>query len=159
MKTLGKVLGAVVVLLILALLVFRVTGLNPHERIPGLWLSGDVVTAPVADWSFATNVQTVKVQTNSPFLLPHSVTTWCIVYNNQLYLATSGAAVRSWPRNVARDPHVRLKINNQLYDRTLTVVTDPAETEAVLETRAKKYAQKYPPPAGVNFTVYHVTPA
>ncbi len=157
MKIVWKILGAVIVCLVLALLVLRFTGLDPHERIPGLWLKGDLVTAPVPDWSFATNVRTVKVQTNSQFLLPHSVTTWCIVNNGQLYLATSGATVRSWSRNVARDPHVRLKIGNQLYDRTLVVVTDPAERETVLQVRAKKYSQKYPPPAGVNFTVYHVT--
>src|SRR5438105_12812147 len=88
----------------------------------------------------------------------HSVTTWCIAYNGQLYLATSGAAVRQWPRNVARDPHVRLKIGDQLYDRTLLVVTDPAEREAVLQVRAKKYSQKYPP-VGQTFTVYHVMPS
>jgi hypothetical protein len=99
------------------------------------------------------SIQTVKVQTNTWYLIPHSVTTWCIAYNGQLYLATSGAAVRQWPRNVARDPHMRLKVGDKLYDRTLSVVTDPAETEAVLQVRAKKYSQKYPP-VGQTFTVY-----
>ena len=81
-----------------------------------------------------------------------------VAYNGQLYVATSGAAVREWPRNVARDPHVRLKVGNDLYDRTLTVVTDPAEREGVLQARAKKYAQKYPP-EGQTFAVYHVMPS
>ena len=158
MKTLWKIVGGILVCLVLALLVLRVTGLDPNERRPGLWLSGDVVTTPVADWSFTDKIQTDKLQTRSWYLLPHSVTTWCIAYNGQLYLATSGATVRQWPLNVARDPHVRLKIAGQLYDRTLVVVTDPAEREAVLQLRAKKYSQKYPPPAGVTFTVYHVMP-
>ena len=95
--TLLKVLGVVVVCLVLVLLVLHFTGLDPHERIPGLWLKGELVTTPVADWSFAEKQQTVKVQTNTWYLLPHSVTTWCIAYNGQLYLATSGAAVRQWP--------------------------------------------------------------
>ena len=32
-----------------------------------------------------------------------------------------------------------LKIGNQLFDRTLSLVTDPAEKAAVLQARAKKY--------------------
>ena len=164
MKTLWKIVGGILVCLVLVLLVLRVTGLNPHGdtpgrgSYPGLWLNGNLVTTPVADWSFTDKVQTVKVQTNTWYLIPHSVTIWCIAYNGQLYLATSGAAVRQWPRNVARDPHVRLKIGDQLYDRTLLVVTDPDERAGVLQVRAKKYSQKYPPPAGVTFTVYHVMP-
>jgi hypothetical protein len=158
MKMLWKIVGGILVCLVLVLLVLRVTGLDPHGGIPGLWLKGDLVTTPVADWSYTDKYQTDMLQTNTWYLLPHSVTTWCIAYNGQLYLATSGAAVRQWPRNLARDPHARLKIGNQLFDRTLLVVTDPAEREAVLQVRAKKYSQKYPPPAGVTFTVYHVMP-
>jgi len=157
MKTLWKILGAVVVCVVFALLVLRLTGLDPHERIPGLWLTGNVSAAPATDWSFTDKIVTVKVQTSTPYLLPHSVTTWCIAYKGQLYLATSGADVRSWPRNVARDPHVRLKVGDQLFDATLVVVTDPADREGVLQVRAKKYAQKYPP-VGQTFTVYHVMP-
>jgi hypothetical protein len=52
---------------------------------------------------------------------------------------------------------VRLKLGNDLYDRTLSVVTDPAERDGVLQARAKKYSQKYPP-VGQTFTVYHVMP-
>ena len=150
-----KVLGVVMVCLVLALLVLRVIGLDPHERRPGLWLKGNVVTSPVTDWSSTDRYQTVKVQTRSSYLLPHSVTTFCIAYNGQLYLATTRPETRQWSRNVARDPHVRLKIGDQLFDRSLLVVTDPAEREAVLQARAKKYSQKYPPP-GPPFTVYHV---
>jgi hypothetical protein len=163
MKTLLRIVGIVVVCMVLLLVVLRVTGLNPHGdtpgpgSYPGLWLNGTLVTTPVADWSFTDSIQTVKVQTNTWYLIPHSVTTWCIAYNGQLYLATSGAATREWPRNVARDPHVRLRIDGKLYDRTLMVVTDPAEREAVLQVRAKKYLQKYPP-VGQTFTVYRVMP-
>lgn len=163
MKTLLRIIGIVAICVVVLLVVLRVTGLNPYgdtpgQSYPGLWLTGDLVTTPVADWSFTDNIKTVKVQTNSWYFIPHSVTTWCIAYNGQLYLATSGAATREWPRNVARDPHVRLKVDGKLYDRTLMVVTDPAEREGVLQVRAKKYSQKYPP-VGQTFTVYHVMPS
>jgi hypothetical protein len=57
---------------------------------------------------------------------------------------------------VARDPHVRLKIGNQLYDRTLSVVTDPAEKAAVLQAKAKKYPQMRVSPKNT-VVVFHVT--
>jgi hypothetical protein len=168
MKTLWKIVGGILICLVLALLVLRVTGFEPRGcstagiswtcTVPGLWLRGNLVTTPVADWSYTDQYQSIKLQTRTWYLLPHSVTIWCIAYDGQLYVATSKAQVRQWPRNVARDPHVRLKIGNQLFDRVLVVVTDPVERAAVLQVRAKKYSQKYPPPAGVTFTVYHVMP-
>ena len=38
-----------------------------------------------------------------------------------------------------RDPHVRIKIGDKLYDRTLVLVTDPGEKDAVIQVREKKY--------------------
>ena len=56
---------------------------------------------------------------------------------------------------ITRDPHLRLKLGNDLYDCTLSVVTESSEREGVLQARAKKYAQRYSPP-GQGFTVYHL---
>ena len=50
-----------------------------------------------------------------------------------------------------RDPHVRLKIGDQLYDRTLFVVTDPDERTGELAARVKKYPSlKIAPNSTVN---------
>ena len=54
-----------------------------------------------------------------------------------------------------RDPHVRIKIGDKLYDRTLVLVTDPAEKEAVLQVRAKKHPQ-LKVPANATIHVFHV---
>ena len=48
---------------------------------------------------------------------------------------------KSWVSNVMRDPHVRLKFGNNLYDCTLSHVTDPAERAVVLGQRAKQNPQ------------------
>lgn len=157
MKTAGKALGVVVLVLLLTLVVLRVTGLNPHERIPGLWLTGTLVTAPVTDWSYTDKIEAGAVQTRTWYLLPHSVTTWFTAYNGQLYLDTYHTT-EQWPRDVARDPRVRLKIGGQLLDRILVLVTDPAEREGMIQVRAKKYKLPQPVPAGVTMTVYRVTP-
>ena len=157
MKTLVKIVGAILVCLALVLVVLRFTGLDPRDRIPGLWLTGELVTTPVTDWSFTDQVATIKLQTQSRFLLPHSVTINCLSLNGQLYVSSvyPAGSPRSWNDNVLRDPHVRIKIGNRVYDRTLVLLTDPAEIAAVLQVRAKKYPQlKIPPNATIH--VFHV---
>ncbi|MGD0907610.1 MAG: hypothetical protein ABSA96_08510 [Candidatus Acidiferrales bacterium] len=138
MKLAGKIVGAILICSILLLLALRITGLDPKERRPGLWLTGTVVTTPVTDWSFATQFETDRVQTRTWYLIPHSVTTGFRVYKGQLYLTSRFAKGvpfpqgKSWDSNVMRDPHVRLKFGDRLYDCVLTHVTDPAEKAAVL---------------------------
>jgi hypothetical protein len=156
MKMLLKIVGGVIVCLALALVVLRITGLNPHDRIPGLWLTGDLVTTPVTDWSFLDAVPNIKLQTQTRFLLPHSVTINCLSYMGQFYVTSTHPAgsPRSWDQNVMRDPHVRIKIGDKLYDRTLVPVTDPPEKDAVLQARVKKYKLKVP--ANTETDVFHV---
>ena len=161
MKTVLKIAGATVICLVLLLVVVSITGFEPRQRTPGLWLKGNLVTTPVSDWSFTDQVSTVEVQTRTWYLLPHSVTTYCVVYQGQLYLDSfypPGVEYphgRSWNENVARNPHVRLKIGNNLYDVTLSHVTDPAEKTALRELKAKKYPQlKIPPDPQVQ--LFHV---
>jgi hypothetical protein len=162
MKTLLKIVGGIVVLLILVLVVLSITGFEPKARRPGLWIKGDLVTTPVSDWSYTNKIRTIEVQTNTWYLVPHSVTTFCIFYNGQLYLASivppGGAKYpggRIWDQMVARDPHVRLKIGNQLFDRTLQYVTDPVEHDGVIDAQTKKYPD-YKVAAGSTFNVFHV---
>jgi F420H(2)-dependent quinone reductase len=157
MKSLLKVAGGILVFLALLLVVLRITGLNPHDRIPGLWLTGDLVTTPVTDWSFTDQVPTIKLQTQSQFLLPHSVTINCVAYNGQLYVTSTYPAgpPRSWVANVMRDPHVRVKIEDKLYDRTAVTVTDPQEIAGVLQAKTKKYPQ-LKTPANATVHVFHI---
>ena len=157
MRTLLKTVGVIFVCLILLLVVLSVTGFGPHDRTPGLWLKGNVVTTTVTDWSFTENIPVVQIQTQSWYLLPHSVNINCLNYNGQLYLVSvfPAGTRHGWNENVIRDPHVRLKIGDQIYDRTVSLVADPAEQEGVLEARHKKYPQlKIPPNATIH--VFHV---
>jgi hypothetical protein len=123
LKTLLKVLGILVVCLVLLLVVLSTTGFGPHGNTPGLWLKGDLVTTPVADWSFTDKIETVNVQTRTWYLIPHSVTTYCVAYNGQLYLTSVYRAGltyphgRSWNEDVARDPRVRIKIGKIVRSR------------------------------------------
>jgi hypothetical protein len=44
-----------------------------------------LVTTPVTDCSSTDKVESVNVQTRTWYLLPHSVTTYRVAYNGQLY--------------------------------------------------------------------------
>src|SRR5580704_17038681 len=172
MKTAAKIGVGILVCLVLALVVVRISGFNPIGDIPGpgnypgLWLSGKVVTTPVTDWSFVSQYQTDKLQTRTRYMVPHSVTTSFIVHDGQLYLTSMFAAGvpfpqgKSWVRNVMRDPHVRLKFGNNLYDCTLSHVTDPDERAVVLGPRAKQNPQLLASNAsnGPVLHLFHVLP-
>jgi hypothetical protein len=163
MKTVGKIIGGILILLILALIVLRITGLDPKGRRAGLWLSGTVNKTPVTDWSFTDTVDTIKIQTNTWFLLPHSVTIGCASNSGTLYLSSLAAkgadpypGGKLWNRDVARDPHVRLKVGGQLYDVTLVYVTDQGEFNAAFQAMKRKYPHFNVPPGG-SLNIFRVT--
>ena len=162
MKTLLKVVGVILGCLVVLLVVARITGLEPTAAgRPGLWLKGELITTPVSDWSFTDKVQNIQIQTNTWYLLPHSVTIDCVSYRGRLYLFSFYAAGltyphgRSWNEDVARDPHVRIRIGDQLYDRTLSRVTDETLRQTVLAAKRKKYPQQKIPPTST-VILFHV---
>jgi hypothetical protein len=158
MKALKMSIVLIVVVLALTLLTLRVTGLEPeyldldqlraHHMIarPGLWLKGDVVTTPITDWSFVNDVphpgrsiNTVLVETRTPYFIPHSVRTMPFVRNGVLYIRSHQDRMdvqfphdKSWTSNVARDPRVRIKIGDKLYEATMVLVADRAQAIALL---------------------------
>jgi len=166
MKKPLKIVGSTIIVLGAVLLLLSITGFEPKGcpptdrsfscKVPGLWIKGKPVTTPVADWSFTEKISEIKIQTQTPFLLPHSVTIWCAVYNGNLYVTSYRG--RLWVEDIVRDPSVRLKIGDQVFDRTLSIVDDPAEKAAVLQAKGKKYPQWKVPSVSVA-TVFRVNPA
>ncbi|HEV8531136.1 MAG TPA: hypothetical protein VGT00_06965 [Methylomirabilota bacterium] len=148
MRKLVIVVGAIVAVLLVALIVLRVVGLDPKDRRAGLWLTGEVVATPVTDWSFTDKYGNIYVQTKTWYLVPHSVTTGCTAKDGTLYLTSvyrpgqQFPRDKAWNRNITRDPRVRLKIGDKLYDQKLALVMDETEKDAVLEAKAKKYPQQ-----------------
>ena len=162
MKRFFVIGGSLVVIgVVVALLALCIVGLDPRERRPGLWLTGERVATPVTDWSFTDKHPTIYIQTRSGYLLPHSVTITCVAHDGQLYLTSvfrEGSPFpqgKLWTSNVMRDPHVRLKIGDQVFDETLSLVTDPAERTAVLESKAKKYPGQRVPKTSTVY-LFHV---
>jgi len=133
----SKIFGRLVWIVPLALGV--ACSVEPSDQRPGLWLSGEVAQQPVSDWSFASDVKEIFIETATPYLIPHSVTIWCATLDGQLYVGAWAADTKRWVANVARDPNVRLEIGDTIYAQKLERVTD-AETIARLD---REYARKY----------------
>jgi hypothetical protein len=145
LKSIAWIVGGLVIVLVLFLVWARIFGFDPgppgHETL-GLWMSGELVTTPVTDWSFAKNIPSTDtgVQVHSRFLpfISHSHRTGRWHYKDRLYYGTlypGGVPYgvgRIWNQDVAVDPRVRIKIHDKLYDVKFTPVTDPAERELIL---------------------------
>ncbi len=71
--------------------------------------------------------------------IPHSVTVWCVIVGNELYVSADDADKKSWVANVARNPNVRLKIGDKVYEQKLVPITDTATIAAIDSGFARKY--------------------
>ena len=146
-------IGAIIVVAAVAvtLIVLRITGLEPanisprtvvEHRLnifvrPGLWQQGEVVKTPIEDWSFLRKIPTVVIETRTPWFVPHSVRTTARLHDNKVYIPSAqyrmekGFPDRLWTSNVWRDPRIRMKAGDRIYEMTLVLVTDRAEAEEV----------------------------
>ena len=113
--------------------------IDPSDERPGFGLSGEVNQQPVQDWSFTSDIKEIFIETATSYSIPHSVTAWCVTIGDELYVAADDADKKSWVANVARDPNVRLKIGDKVYEQKLVPTTDAA-TQARIDSG---FAQKY----------------
>ena len=157
-----KIGGALVVgVFVLAFLTLRLVGYEPqyldpsgeefarNNRIarPGLWLTGEVVREVVTDWDFVNHLDdperrdTVMVETRTWYGIPHSVTIGIVGRDDKLYIHARSDERRMqtpfphdkyWTQNVSRDPRVRLKIDNKIYEATVALMTDREEVAGVM---------------------------
>src|SRR5689334_20523971 len=118
MKTLGLAAGVIVAAFVLFFLYARVVGFNPGIKTSGLWLTGELVTQPVTDWTPYEKLQPTAIQTREWFapFIAHSVIIARWHYKGRLYFSSAyppGVQLpdaRHWNRNVVADPHVRIRL-------------------------------------------------
>ncbi len=113
--------------------------IDPSDERPGLGLSGEVHQQRVEDWSFTLDAMEIFIETVTSYWIPHSVTAWCVTVGDGLYIAADDADQKSWVANVARDPNVRLKIGDKIYEQKLVPITDAATIASIDSGFEKKY--------------------
>jgi hypothetical protein len=163
-KRVGIGIGVVVVLLVAGVVAFRQSsmarvGTDPYHQHQqghvwfglsdvGFGLSGDVITTPVADWSFASRAAGVKVQVTPWWRIPYTVNTSIVASRDgkRIYLVSDYFApapgredlrgrfpeARGWNRHILRDPRIRVQIGDRgVYEFLAYPLTDPEEIESV----------------------------
>ena len=96
----------------------------------------EVVRSAVVDWSFAEDLELASLQTSSP---PRSRAVWVLVHDGELYISTGIARRAQWPRQLQADPVVLLRLEDRLYLRSATWVTDTTERATLREAVREKY--------------------
>ncbi|MDE0420928.1 MAG: hypothetical protein OXK76_08575 [Gammaproteobacteria bacterium] len=135
MKRIAIVLvGLVVVLYGAAILV----PVDPEERRPGTRLSGATAPEQETDWAFVEGRVRAWVETRTAYLIPHSITVSAWADGGHLYVGCRDCDTKTWPKNVARDNRVRVKIGNAIYERRAIRITDPDDRRAVLGPAADR---------------------
>ena len=121
-----KVLTIVIALLAVLYAGALAITIDPEEQRPGTRLSGTPVDEANPDWSFMTDQQKVWLQVNTWYQIPHSITTISFVIDGELYIPCGWCDTKRWPKLVADDPNVTVKIGDKLYRRTAVKVNDEA---------------------------------
>ncbi len=109
----------------------------PCERVPGIWVGGNTVTAPVQDWSMANDVEHCELQVQGP-VLPHAITLNCMSAAGTLYVSCSRCEGKFWSGQALKHPLGRIRIGANSYPVRLTRVTDPAELDVAWAARSAK---------------------
>lgn len=119
-------------------------GVEPVDRRPGTRLAGEVVM-PTGDWAFTDSVMEVHLETYPWYGIPFSVTTVLARDGDALFLPSIYDGVmefpgsKFWNRVVERDPNIRLRVNDQLFEMTIAPITDAQEFDRAFAALATKY--------------------
>ena len=125
---------------------------EPIGPLPGTGLSGQVVATP-ASWEPTNIVEVIQLETSGP----RSVNIWGVGLDTGYYVASSAGEKSTWASRITRDPEVRLRIEDNIYELRAEVVTDAEELARV----GAAFQQKYELDAGEDFpeaTLYRLDP-
>jgi hypothetical protein len=109
----------------------------------GAFTSGERVTGPEPDWSFAHDLQEVEFQSLDP---ARSRTTWIIEHEGKIYIpsgymtTTWGKIWKQWPLEAEKDGRVILRAEGKLYDRQLVRIESGPLLEPLTAELSRKYA-------------------
>ena len=121
---------------------------GPIALIPGGPLvAGELVTTPVADWSFAKDVNEIALQLAYE---KSSRTTWILVKDGAAYIPCSleFPPGKRWHLAADKDGAATVRIDGKLYPVTLVRVKDEALQKDLGQIALAKYMNGQPPRGG-----------
>jgi len=127
------------------LLAMTLAACEPADRTPGMWLSGEVETAEISDWSFSNDHMEVFLETHPWYGIPFSVTVVTATTGDKLFVPSIYSEPAKFPGGkywngiIEKNPAVQIKIGNKLYPRSAHLITDEVEFEEAFTALADKY--------------------
>jgi hypothetical protein len=135
-------IGAVVLLIVVVLVGARFAD-GPLAIIAGgPFTSGELVSGPEPDWSFAHDIGEVEFQLVEP---PRSRTTWILEHDGRIFIPSGymtswwGKIWKQWPLEAERDGRAILRIGDDLYERELVRIESGPEIAPLLAELSRKY--------------------
>ncbi|MFT4730526.1 MAG: hypothetical protein ACI9UN_005053 [Granulosicoccus sp.] len=133
--------------IIAVLSVLVLSACEPADRTPGMWLSGDLVTMDIRDWTFSNEQMEVSLETHPWYGIPFSVTvvTATTATGDKLFVPSIYSEPAEFPGGkywngiIDKNPEVLIKIGNKLYPRSAHLIEDEAEFEEAFQALADKY--------------------
>ncbi len=136
-------LGSLVLLIAIALIGARFADGPVAIIAGGPFTSGDLVTGPEPDWSFARDIEEVEFQLVEP---PRSRTTWILEHEGRIYIpcgymtTTWGKIWKQWPIEALEDGRAILRVGDKLYERELVRIADGPLLAPLVAEISRKYA-------------------
>lgn len=137
-------LGSLLLLLAVALVAARFAD-GPVAMIPGgPFTSGELVTGPEPDWSFARELREVELQLVDP---PRSRTTWILEHDGDIFVPCGfmtsrwGRLWKRWPVEALEDGRALLRIGDALYERQLVRIEDGPLLAPLVAELDRKYGR------------------
>jgi hypothetical protein len=141
LKILGRLIAAVVALVVLVLIGARFAD-GPLEIIAGgPFRTGEIVSTE-PDWSFIQARREVQFQLLDP---ARSRTTWIVEHEGRIYIPSGymkslvGKLWKHWPHEAMEDGRVLLRIDDDIYERQLVRVMDGPALPHLLDKLSAKY--------------------
>lgn len=122
-------------------------GNGPCGPLPGGRLSGEVVTEPVHDWSFAAKVRHCQFDVRPEN--PYSVTTYSFPFpaGAVLYVPAIMGEDKRWTMLAVEEPDARIRVGDRIYPVTLRHLKAPDERRAAAEAGYRRRHHGAEPPA------------
>ena len=157
-KILGWIVAALFLLVAAAFVGARFHD-GPLAIIPGGPLSsGELVSDPVTDWSFAETVETIELQLAQDYT---SRTTWILVSEGRAFIPCSLGfpPLKKWHLRADQDGDAILRILDKRYPVTLTRLSDPTLESKLQAIGSSKYGGAPASDAGVWFFAVESRPS
>ncbi len=99
--------------------------------------SGELVTGPDPDWSFAAEIPSIELQVNPAHPLTRTV--WVLVDQGELFVPAGLASRKTWPSQAVADGRVVIRVDGKRYERQASRVTDAVRIDALRSALGRKY--------------------